>query len=166
MLRSPLCSRLFNFYTRVCPVRQQLASSSQSIWVKIDFNVVTLRPCRQFLYPRPPCASKGWFDFVPVREIHAFLVLKVDVDVATLRPGSPGGPCWRLRWEVFLLPLEITVSRPAELCVHMRSKSMSILPLYGKTVDFYKPPGKTRYTMSPIRATAQNTCIFYIQSVC
>ena len=65
-----------------------------------------------------------------------------------------------------LPPLEITLSRPAQLCVNMRSKSMSTSPLCGETADFYISPGKTRYKMSLIRATAQNPCIFYVQSAC
>ena len=48
----------------------------------------------------------------------------------------------------------------------MLSKSMSTPPLCSKTVSFYIPPGKIRYKIIQIRATAQNPCIFYGQKAC
>ena len=65
-----------------------------------------------------------------------------------------------------LPPLEITLSRPAQLCVNMRSKSMSSAPLCGEMANFYKVARPVRQKMSLIRATAQNPCIFYVQSAC
>ena len=46
---------------------------------------------------RSALCVKSWLDVLPVRETHAFLANKVDVDVATLRPFRqflyPGPPC-------------------------------------------------------------------------
>ena len=64
MSMSPLCGRFTNFYIPVRPVRQKLATSTPKpqkpvfFAVKVDVDVATLRPFRQFLYPGPPSASK------------------------------------------------------------------------------------------------------------
>ena len=65
-----------------------------------------------------------------------------------------------------LPPLEITLSRPAQLCVNMRSKSMSSAPLCGEMANFYKVAPPVSQKMSLIKATAQNPCIFIGQSAC
>ena len=41
-----------------------------------------------------------------------------------------------------------------------------MLPLCSNLVNFYTVSHKTRYKISLIRATAQNPCIFYVQSAC
>ena len=43
---------------------------------------------------------------------------------------------------------------------------MSTSPLCSKTANFYRIPGKIRYKIIQIRATAQNPCIFYGQKAC
>ena len=52
------------------------------------------------------------------------------------------------------------------LCVRAQRKLVSSSPLCSKTADFYKAPGKIRYKIIQIRATAENPCIFYGQKAC
>ena len=135
MSRSPLCSRLLNFYTPVRPARQKLASSSESMHffaVKVDVAVATLRPFGEFLYPGPPCASKiGQCD--PTTS-------QVAVNMRS-KWMSTSRLCSRLHFFYTLPPFfpstfGLSAGSGTELHVNMRSKCMSTSPLCGRLADF------------------------------